>query len=228
MFIRRPAYRRLVVVDIEATCGEGPHSCVTRDTQEIIELPCVVVDADSAEVVGECDIVVRPTTVPELTPFCAQLTGVSQEEVDTAPTLSEALAEFDSFVRWACLEEPFCVVTDGTWDVQTMLWGECARKEILLERYWMKFFDARLEYVELYYPGVAAESASLSAMLEDLGMKFEGRRHRGIDDARNIARVVREILLDDMASREATGRLGCLGSFTRPILSGGGVMVDGE
>jgi inhibitor of KinA sporulation pathway (predicted exonuclease) len=33
----------------------------------------------------------------------------------------------------------------------------------------------------------------LAAALRHLGMGFEGSHHRGLDDARNIARIVRRI-----------------------------------
>ncbi len=34
---------------------------------------------------------------------------------------------------------------------------------------------------------------SLAYMLEDLGMRFEGREHSGIDDARNIVRLYKRL-----------------------------------
>ena len=34
------------------------------------------------------------------------------------------------------------------------------------------------------------KSGNLSDMLKDIGMEFEGREHCGLDDARNIARIV--------------------------------------
>jgi inhibitor of KinA sporulation pathway (predicted exonuclease) len=33
----------------------------------------------------------------------------------------------------------------------------------------------------------------IAAALKHLGLEFEGRHHRGIDDARNIARIVRHV-----------------------------------
>lgn len=39
-------------------------------------------------------------------------------------------------------------------------------------------------------------SGNLSTMLESLGLKFEGREHSGIDDAKNIARVVVQLIKD--------------------------------
>jgi inhibitor of KinA sporulation pathway (predicted exonuclease) len=219
--IRRPAYRRLAVVDVEATCGQGEGFRINQEMQEIIELPCVIVDTERAEIVTEFDAIVRPTEIANLTPFCTQLTGITQHAVDKSAPLAEALRVFDDFVRFNCPDGSFCVATDGPWDVAVMLAGECSRKGIKPAPHWNKFFDVRTEFMELYYPDDVGEPLPLADMLSSLGMKFEGRRHRGIDDARNIARVACAILRDDMQSRSATDRLGCQGSFLCPVLTGG-------
>ena len=39
-------------------------------------------------------------------------------------------------------------------------------------------------------------------MLNSLGMTFEGREHSGIDDARNIARIVLRMMKDGMVVKE--------------------------
>ena len=40
------------------------------------------------------------------------------------------------------------------------------------------------------------KSGNLAKMLEYLGMQFEGREHCGLDDTRNIARVVVQMIRD--------------------------------
>jgi 3'-5' exoribonuclease 1 len=215
---RYPSFDYLTVVDIEATCGKLPGITIGPTQQEVIELPCVVVDSRRAEIISEYDSLVRPTELTRLTPFCTRLTGLTQADVDGSWDLAAALVDFDWFVRGACSGGGFCIVTDGRWDVETMLTGECARKGIQLERYWKRYFDVRTEFADLYYPGFEMQPIPLLGMLSDLGMTFEGRRHRGIDDARNIARVVCRILRDDWASRVNTNKAGMAGSFTAPVL----------
>lgn len=39
-------------------------------------------------------------------------------------------------------------------------------------------------------------SGNLSKMLESIGLQFQGREHCGLDDARNIARVVEQLIKD--------------------------------
>lgn len=40
------------------------------------------------------------------------------------------------------------------------------------------------------------QKINLKGMLTALGMKFEGREHSGLDDSRNIARIVVKMLND--------------------------------
>ena len=78
--------REYVVLDIETT-GLSPH----RD--EIIELSALLVRDD--EIVEEFNRLVKPEG--EISPFISNLTGITQEMVANAPSISEAILEFDDF-----------------------------------------------------------------------------------------------------------------------------------
>lgn len=62
---------------------------------------------------------VRPTEHPRLDPFCSELTGIGQPQVDRAPLLAEALPSFEA---WLCgLGVPLggCVAASWTsWDLE--------------------------------------------------------------------------------------------------------------
>ncbi|CUG88635.1 exonuclease, putative [Bodo saltans] len=88
-------FRFLLVTDFECTCDSGepnyPH--------EIIEFPVVVVDTRLNRTVGEFHTYIRPVRNPQLTTFCTELTGITQDMVQRAPTLPEALIMFDEWIR---------------------------------------------------------------------------------------------------------------------------------
>jgi inhibitor of KinA sporulation pathway (predicted exonuclease) len=44
--------------------------------------------------------------------------------------------------------------------------------------------------VRKLFKKVMNKSGSLSEMLKEIGMEFEGREHCGLDDAKNIARII--------------------------------------
>jgi inhibitor of KinA sporulation pathway (predicted exonuclease) len=103
-----PLYDYLVVVDFEATCDEGENPQVTRANQEIIEFPwygfsvCrvvvnvmtrVVVDTIHGQMVDSRQIYVKPEWSKSLTPFCTQLTGITNEMLANAGTLRDAVQQ---------------------------------------------------------------------------------------------------------------------------------------
>ena len=49
---------------------------------------------------------------------------------------------------------------------------------------------------KLYASFYQMKSGNLAKMLENLNMKFEGRQHCGLDDTRNISRVVVQMIKD--------------------------------
>lgn len=55
-----------------------------------------------------------------------------------------------------------------------------------------KWIDVR----KLFSSFFRVRSGNLSGMLESLGLRFEGREHSGIDDAKNIARVLVQLIRD--------------------------------
>jgi ERI1 exoribonuclease 3 len=67
--------RYLLVLDFEATCGEGGFP---QDQMEIIEFPTIVYDLQVKKEVGRFHEYVRPVIRPQLTEFCTGLTGITQ------------------------------------------------------------------------------------------------------------------------------------------------------
>ncbi|KEG14918.1 exonuclease [Trypanosoma grayi] len=88
-------FSHLLVCDFEATCDTAsvhyPH--------EIIEFPVVCVDTARLCVVAEFHSYVRPVKNPRLTSFCCELTGITQAQVDAAPTLPEVLQRFTAWLH---------------------------------------------------------------------------------------------------------------------------------
>ncbi|KIJ44152.1 hypothetical protein M422DRAFT_169077, partial [Sphaerobolus stellatus SS14] len=94
-----------LVLDVEATCVPGADFSWPN---EIIEWPVVLLtwaDRDEADgkagqlqVVDEFKSFVRPTWKPKLSEFCTSLTGITQANVDSAPTFTNVLGDFKKFL----------------------------------------------------------------------------------------------------------------------------------
>ena len=149
----------------------------------------VVIVCVADRLMGPC-----PRSKPRLSNFCTELTGITQKQVDRSKPLREVLVDFERWLAWLNLgpgrRHSLALVTDGPWDFINFLLPECQRKGLAYPEAGRSWVDVRQAYSQCTnYPPM-----SINSMLQTAGMKFEGRLHSGIDDTRNIARILRVLL----------------------------------
>lgn len=194
-----PAPDVLGCLDFECTC-ENSWDYV----HEIIEVPVVLVDAASGDVLDAFHAYVKPTENATLSAFCTDLTGIAQATVDAAKTLPEVLADLDAWLREKGLvgdgaDATFALATDG-WDLAHFLDNECARKGLAKPG---AYLDSWVDVSQAFAlrrrakdrangrkKGRSSRRVNLPSMLRHHRLPLEGRLHSGIDDATNLARVV--------------------------------------
>lgn len=197
-FMHPSAPSRLIVIDFEATCDEPRNP----DPQEVIEFPAVLIDVVRRTVIGEFHRYVRPVAHPTLTRFCSDLTGIPQQQVDAADDFPAVLRAYSDWLTANDLVG-VPVATCGDWDLGTLLPPQCRQHGLPIPDWARSWINVK-DVFRRSMPGV--RSMGLSGMLEQLGLRFEGRPHSGIDDTRNIARVVIALLDRDpncLAARPA-------------------------
>jgi ERI1 exoribonuclease 2 len=102
------------------------------------------------------------------------------------------------------------VVTWGDWDCRTMLESECRFKGIAKPAYFDQWINLRVPFQAALGGG---GRATLQEAVRAAGLEWEGRLHCGLDDARNTARLLVELVRRG-AKIEITGSLA---SPPRPI-----------
>ncbi|OYQ23514.1 exonuclease [Pseudomonas mandelii] len=174
-----------LVIDLEATTDDGGWP-VTE--MEIIEIGATLVDRKGREV--DCfQCFVRPLRRPLLTPFCRELTHITQANVDAAQTLSEV---WPSFEQWLVHHQP---ELEG-W----ASWGDYDRKQLLQEwqRLQLDSVLASVPHMNLKQRFAKArrldKPLGLNGALQLAGMQFHGQQHRALEDARNTARLLPQVL----------------------------------
>ncbi|XBI17185.1 hypothetical protein VPH35_059291 [Triticum aestivum] len=178
-----------VVVDFEATCVKDARIF----PQEIIEFPAVLVDGATGRIESAFRRYVRPKHHPVLTQFCRELTGIRQEDVDGGVELGEALWMHDSWLKAATAGAgSLAVVTWGDWDCRTMLESECRFKGIEKPSYFDRWINLRVPFQAALGGG---GRVTLQEAVRAAGLDWEGRLHCGLDDARNTARLLVELML---------------------------------
>ncbi|KAF9246588.1 ribonuclease H-like domain-containing protein [Melanogaster broomeanus] len=221
--VKQP-YDAFLVVDVEATCLQGAGF---EWPNEIIEWPVCLLrwkdkspkgKASQLEIVDEFRSFVRPTWRPQLSQFCTDLTGITQAQVNHAPTFPKVIEIFARFLAQHGLIDPkngrplqrFCWCSDGPFDVRDFVVKQCFISNIPMPS-WLKgdVLDVRRLvsiWVATNEPSDSQQirtrlatsyhfrSLNIPQQLRALGLApFQGRLHCGIDDTRNITRVIIEI-----------------------------------
>jgi inhibitor of KinA sporulation pathway (predicted exonuclease) len=178
-----------LVIDFECTCEAQdelwPH--------EIIEFPAVLMSAKDGTIAAEFHRYVRPLLRPKLTPFCKNLTGIQQATVDAAEPLEAVIKAFCEWLRTAVPKGALvCCATDGPTDMERFMYQNAIRRDgHRFPRLLFAFVDVKLTFCKFFH---IRTKLKLHAMLKELGLKFEGQLHSGIDDARNIGRLMNAMM----------------------------------
>ena len=166
-----------LVIDLEATCDE--RHAIPREETEIIEIGAVLLD-EALRPIEEWQTFVRPQQHPLLTKFCMELTSIQQSDVDGAPTFPEAIAALGRFI--AGRNVLFC-----SWgDYDRVQFGRDAQRHGVALPLGQDHLNVKIAFSKALGQ---RRRMGVGQAIARLGLTFEGTAHRGIDDARNIARL---------------------------------------
>lgn len=177
----------MLIADLEATCWGSRHTpdgaAQSIHNMEIIEIGCALANRQG-EILDTQSFLVRPTRNPVLSDFCTELTGITQEMVDEAPAFPGAVQAMNAWL--GDLPDDFIWCSWGNYDrlhleAQSLLDGAqpaiLARPHLNLKRIWRRTTGQK-------------RKNGFTNALAFHGLEFEGHHHRGVDDARNMARVL--------------------------------------
>jgi len=180
-------FQYFVVIDFEATCDMGRR----LSPQEIIEFPSVLVNGMTGRLEGHFHTYIKPVYHPVLTDFCKELTGIQQSQVIGGVSLSEALLMHDNWLEERGVKNTnFAVVTWSDWDCKVMLESECNLKGIRKPNYFNRWINLKLPF----YDSFGQLRCNLKGAVEFAGLTWEGRAHSGLDDAKNTARLLLDLM----------------------------------
>lgn len=192
MSFKRASYKptresTLLVVDLEATCWEdkktpdGGPQCV--EEMEIIELGCTLATRQG-ELLDTRSFLVRPSRNPVLSDFCTRLTGITQSMVDDAPTYPQAIQAMNLWLGRPAEDFIWCS------------WGNYDLRHVASQSDQSGALPIMLSYPHLNLKHIWRRTTGqrkrngLANALAFHDLVFVGNPHRGVDDARNIARLL--------------------------------------
>jgi inhibitor of KinA sporulation pathway (predicted exonuclease) len=168
-----------IIVDFEATCSDDDQ--VPREEMEIIEIGAVALRGNGPHTISEFQSFIKPVRHTELTAFCKQLTGITQQKVDSADTFDVVIERFSTWL--ASFENPtFC--SWGDYD-KHQLRQDCTYHDVAFP-----FGDVHINIKTRFADNMSMRKpCGLEQALRKVGIEFMGQPHRGIDDARNMANL---------------------------------------
>ena len=174
-----------IVIDFEATCDNK--GIIPRNEMEIIEFAAISVRKDILTIEDEFTMFVKPQLHSELTDFCKNLTNITQYDVDTAFCFKDVLESFYIWLNKFEGNKTFCS------------WGDYDKKQLqqdcILHDVEYPFSDEHINVKKLFSEiKNYNRTYSLGTAIKKLNLEFEGTPHRGIDDARNVAKVLSILL----------------------------------
>lgn len=177
-------YDYFLVLDLEATCCDK--ASIKRHEMEIIEIGAVMMEAETLRITDEFQTFVKPVRNPILTPFCKTLTSITQTQVEQAPGYADAILLLQKWLS----NYPNAVFGS---------WGDYDYNQFKQDSKFHKV-PFPISYPHINLKKLFSNTQGLSepyGMAEALqlaGIKLEGTHHRGIDDAKNIGKLLPFIL----------------------------------
>lgn len=168
---------KFIIYDLEATCWENRRSRKV----ETIEIGAVKL-SEFGEVESTFCKFIKPILNPFLSPFCMNLTSISQIQINQAATFPVVIEQFQDWIE--IYDEEYLLCSWGNFD-QTQLIKDCELHDI--EDDWLDdFINLKAQYSDMKN---LSKPYGLKKAVKREGFEFEGTHHRGIDDAYNLAKI---------------------------------------
>lgn len=165
------------VIDIESSCWNKNDP--DEGINEIIEVGSTIIDIKKRKILPWKSVLVKPIR-SKVSPFCAKLTGITQEVVDREGLefsfICKSLDEYTEKITWASW---------GDYD-RIMFEDQCKRENIPYP-----FGRTHINIKNIFALAMGCtKEVSIPEALEICEMKFAGRNHRGGPDSFNAARAL--------------------------------------
>jgi len=182
--------KKILIVDLEATCDDGIKN-YPKEKREIIEIGAVVADYEG-KTYDEFSIFIKPVIIPTLSDFCTELTSITQEQVDDALLMKDAFIIFNDFCSKVVKMHPE-LLGWGSWGYYDKGKFDYDVKNLnRTENFELSLLNLKHYNISDIYriKNKLTRKAGLGKALSQQGLKFVGTPHRGIDDVKNIARLL--------------------------------------
>ncbi|MEN5309768.1 3'-5' exonuclease [Chryseobacterium cucumeris] len=170
----------ILIVDLEATCWENRPP--RGQESEIIEIGVCIMNAKTGKISKNEGILIKPQ-YSKVSAFCTELTTITQNMLDHEGIM---------------LDDAFDILR-AEYDSEELTWASYGNYDLnMLQNQARRFYidypmsDDHINVKTLFgeiHPTIR-KSVGMNRALGELGMTLEGTHHRGVDDAKNIAKIL--------------------------------------
>ncbi|KAE9620778.1 putative ribonuclease H-like domain-containing protein [Lupinus albus] len=191
--------------DLNKICSQNLDFFLVLDLEgkvEILEFPVLMISAKTMQVEDIFHRFVRPTKMSEqrINEYIEGKYGkfgVDRVWHDTAISFQEVIQQFEAWLMqhqlWMGGElNRAAFVTCGNWDLKTKVPQQCEVSKMKLPPYFMEWINLKDVYLNFY----SRRATGMTTMMRELQIPMHGSHHLGIDDTKNIARVLQHMLVD--------------------------------
>ncbi|GAA4278648.1 3'-5' exonuclease [Aquimarina mytili] len=169
----------IIIIDLEATCWKG--SIPQGQVNEIIEIGICLLDIKTGAISKNQGILIKPER-SVVSSFCTELTTITQELLDEKGISFQAACEL---LRTEYNSEKYTWASYGQYDLN-MMKKQCSYSGI---EYPLSENHINVKTLFSETKGLR-KKVGMKGALGILDIPLEGTHHRGVDDARNIAKIL--------------------------------------
>jgi inhibitor of KinA sporulation pathway (predicted exonuclease) len=171
--------KHILIVDLEATCWSG--KVPEGQQNEVIEIGVCILDTETGQISKNRGLLVKPER-SEVSAFCTELTTITPELLDR---------EGVSFAE-------ACDMLRNDYQSERLTWGSYGEYDCKMMKQQCAAWDMSYPLSEDHI-NVKALFARIKGMKKAVGMagalgilefQLDGTHHRGVDDAKNIAKIM--------------------------------------
>lgn len=174
---------------------------MNQPSGKIIQIGAVVGNIKTGEILDSLSVIVNPHeqlgTCNDIETTITELTGITQEQVDAGVELEEAyLVLRDFHKKHGSFINPITWGGGDAEEVRQQLESEFSAegKELPAWCFGRRWIDAKTLFVSWRFAhGQPIKSGLAKAMLK-VGLRFQGRKHNALDDAKNTFIMYKRLL----------------------------------
>lgn len=193
----------LLVIDLEATSSEDEHG--NQVNNDIIQIGAVLLSRE-LEVVSNFGSLVKPNEM--ISPFITELTGISNEQVATAPEFREVAKMLEAWIRENC--ENIKIIRLCAWGTyfDIPLLRKSYQKSALRYPFSGTALDAKtFAFMWMSLSDHRTDKLSVAHVAKIMKIEPEGSYHDALVDAKTEAQILIRVFKDLKAGGFLNGKL---------------------